>query len=288
MTVMLIAVAGLFLAGIARQSLLMAVKARESQENLQRRWGTFSCRQAILLRAEQVLRQQGFQNHTGPSVGVGSVSAQLVMGGMQFDVLLADESAKVNLNTIFRWQGKEDVSRLVRKKVHSYGTLPLRLCPYRNGSNTMGYPAFDSWGQVFALNCLENSIPIAETLAESTGELTCWGDGKLNLEYAPDEAVKCIGRLAVGDSTIRRLLDMRQRCLARMTIADRRKRWVTELFDGLSLRQGERQQLEQLMTDRSTCHSLWITIRTNERSWYNLCIADSAREMKSKCRSYCW
>jgi hypothetical protein len=55
MTIVLIAIAALILAGISRQSLLLALKALNAEEDLQRRWGAASCRQAVLMHVKDIL-----------------------------------------------------------------------------------------------------------------------------------------------------------------------------------------------------------------------------------------
>lgn len=321
MTVVLIAIAGLFLAGIARHSLSLALSAQQSQEELQRRWSDLSCQQAILLNADHILEQLALDNQAGNAVSSGNaarVSTRFMLGDTEVDLLLADESAKVSLNTIYRRQGKEGVSRLIRQESNSGGILTLHLRPYRTNSNTGDFPAFDSWGQVFSLARSESGNSIAAGLAGATEDLTCWGGGRLNLERASNAAVEHVCRLAVTDRTMRELLELRKQRLVQLkqdwlasasksSASDsstkisqpdeavdssaterQRKRWLPELLDELSLREGERKQLNELLTDRSDCCSLWITIRSKQRSWHRLCLANSTGDMKIKCWSFCW
>jgi len=306
MTVVLIAVAGLFLAGIARQSLTLALNAHEMQETLQRRWGELSCRQAILPRADAILKQQQGpvkENDAEGTIGAVSVSARVVLSGMTFDLLLADESAKVSLNAICRYQGDEAVGRLISEMPQSSGILPVRLRPYQLRSDATNSPAFDSWGQVFALDRVEGP-KAAQLLEAATTEMTCWGGGKLNLERATDENVERIGRLAVGEKVISQLLEHRKQCLAKRNTSQReaktattkaeamaaaaQKSWLPELLDTIKVRASERRCLNDLFADRSTSYSLWTTIHTTKRSWCQLSILDASVESQPKCCSYCW
>jgi hypothetical protein len=310
MTVVLIAVAGLLLAGIARQSLSLAVEAGESQGDLQRRWGEISCRQAILLRADTILKQQRQLTQKGNAadavIGTANVSARVVLGGMTFDLLLADETAKVSLNAIYRSQDDAAVGRIVSETSQAVGALPLRLRPYRSSANAPNAPAFDSWGQVFALDSVESNMPAAEWLEASTTELTCWGDGKLNLERATDENVKRISRLVVSDDVIGRLLELRRQCLERREAAQREmktatteataraaaatatKPWLPELLVALKLPPSEQRHCDELFVDHSTSYSLWITIRTAARSWQRLSIVDTSVGSQPHFCSFSW
>ena len=310
MTVVLIAVAGLFLAGIARQSLTLALDAHESQEALQRRWGELSCRQAILLHADAILKQQqrpAKENDADGAIGAARASAHLVLGGLTFDLLLADESAKISLNVIYRRQGDESVTGLISESSQSSGVLPVRLRPYRSNSETTNSLAFDSWGQVFSLDRVEGPTPASELLEAATTEMTCWGDGKLNLERATDDNVERISRLAVGDTVVSQLLELRKQCLAKKkawqlaaqtaattkaeaaaAAAAAKQSWLPGLLGALQLRATERRRLDETLADRSTSYSLWTTIRTTGRSWQQFSILDTSTESQPKCCSYCW
>ena len=301
MTIVLIAVAGLLLAGMARQSLSLAVEARDAQEDLQRRWGVLSCQRAILSQARNILKEKceaEQESNAAFSKEMANTSAQVILGGLQFDLLLSDEGAKISLNSIYHRQGNEAVSRLVQE-IASPETPPIRLRPYNVELGKTEIPAFDSWGQVFAAKRTEDNRPLAESLAAATTRVTCWGDGRLNMEYAPDDAVEQVGRLAITDRSVRLLLSARREYFAKRkevakksatiaSSAEPKRRWLSSAIDSLSLRLSERSELERLLTDRSTCHSLWITIRDKERSWHSFCVADVSERTMEKGWSYSW
>jgi glutamine synthetase adenylyltransferase len=243
---------------------------------------------------------------------------------MTFNLLLADEDAKINLNTIYRWQSAEEIIRLVQDKSGFKGSLDIRLRPYRSSGELDNYPAFDSWGQVFVLDQSTKKASVANILETATGDLTCWGSGKLNLEHSSDEALERIGLLAVSPSTVKQLIENRHKYLQNKSEEEQNKtvlakdgsgehnpsakklsaaktapatapvageesrRWLSEIIKSLALRQSEREQLEQLLTDHSSCYSLWITVSSQERDWHSFYIADTANAANAQSWGFVW
>ena len=60
-TLVVIALAGFLLAGIARRSLLRAMETVSAQEDLQQRWALASLRRSLLPYAEEILQAQAMQ-----------------------------------------------------------------------------------------------------------------------------------------------------------------------------------------------------------------------------------
>lgn len=269
MVLVLIVLAGLILAGTARYSLRLALEAAESQEDLQLRWGLFSCQQAYAARSSVIfahLRDQGAEASV-PVAGARDLRPALKLGELHFDLQLADENCKLNLNSFYHEGDRQTVGQLVREMGNH--SLPVVLRPYRMTNSDRFYPAFDSWGQVFALDRagtsdLNDSIP--RRLARATGQLTCWGDGRLNVLWAPKECVEQVCRLSGEDRTASRLLELRSQVSPPK---------LREMLDSLQVRETQRRQLEQMLTDRSRCFSLWIAASNGRRHWHELHIATS-------------
>lgn len=319
MTILLIAIAGLLMAGIARYSLRLAVESVEAQDDLQRRWGALSCRRALLQNADAILQKQGEENRKGEnsSPDVATLAARVTLGDMTFDLLLADETAKVSLNAIYRRQGKDGVTQTIQKMTLSHGNLQPRLRPYRTNDNFSGI-AFDSWGQVFSFNRPSDGFgadaSVVDQLPAATGELTCWGEGRLNLERASDDAVERTFETLIDAAAAQRLLELRrnhfiQKAAVEALIEKQKsqnekltpeqieqlaeqqkklKKWLSELPAGLGLRGEEQSQLAEAVTDRSTCHSLWITVRSRQRSWRQFCVGSRENASEWKERSFWW
>lgn len=289
MTILLIAIATLLLAGIASQSFLLATETLQAQEDLQRRWGTITCQQAILARANLILAGANHDtaNTTQPpnpqtqnpqTPPRGRLATQLPLGNLTFDVLLADEQAKVNLNTLYAWRGREEAERAVKAHARATARIDVRSRPYRTTADGR-FPAFDSWGQVFAQDHWHRHGSIPAAIAEATTELTCWGDGKLHVGLASDEALKEIAQLAVNQRTVQQLLDARRANPAGT---------LTEILEPLRLRSNDRQRLEELLTDQSDCYSLWLTVANEKRQWRLLLVAQSLANQTPHIASFVW
>lgn len=102
MVVVLIAIAAISLAGLARRSILIAGEAIEAQQELQRHWGATSCRQLLLDRAEEFFQQaeKPYLDGELPWPAPSQLAVEVPLGGMVYRLWLSDEDAKLNLNRI--------------------------------------------------------------------------------------------------------------------------------------------------------------------------------------------
>jgi type II secretory pathway pseudopilin PulG len=294
LVIVMIAIAGLLLAAVARQSLLLAIQGVEARESLQRRWGATTCQRVFLERAEDILKQlvdDPSQDADPQKPPPDHATAKIVLGGMVFDLLLADENAKVNLNAIYRLRNVDEVRRIVRESANAGERLEVRLLPLRVKSTQADQPVFESWGQVFAVNRMAQDRPVPEQLMAATTQTTCWGDGRLNVLRASDWRIERLCRMVVAPAAIDRLLEWRRQYFAQQQEKRRQAAASQQSSDAqtnaatrpastqdagqdyaaalgqLQLRQGEQQQIGELLTSRSTCHSLWVTITQGKRSW---------------------
>src|SRR5438132_9549097 len=99
--VLVMTLAALVLAATVTTTLALAAidhtrEARHACDELQRRWGVISCRQAILPNAEHLLAYREAQFHQPtPSLGTS-----VRLGRFSFALVIADEQAKANVNTV--------------------------------------------------------------------------------------------------------------------------------------------------------------------------------------------
>jgi len=305
-TLIVLALAAVVLADVTRRSLRQASVALRTQEELQRRWGIASCRSALLPVVEQIL--QDFQTKQGdadqPLVACTMV---LTLGGEDLQLVFADEQAKANLNAIYLDVGPERADQTVRKLIqHAPDGLVVRLAPDRRAAadspsrppgggvdlkadtsvhvNEIGEPPpFGTWAQVF-----EKPQP-AQLLARRAGHcsaiqnLTCWGDGRLNIRRASTQVMEARCGRVLGKNEIIRLVRSRQ-------MAPDLE--LPELLDTLELTTDQRRLLESQLTDRSSCHSMWVgTIAADEsvanhelvvRVTPRVCLEDSKKASASQ------
>src|SRR5206468_4474970 len=128
-------------------------------------------------------------------------------------------------------------------------------------------PVFESLGQVFGPfnpSQLVEALPGAAPVADS---LTCWGDGTLHFARVSEQALRAMCAKAAGGAQVARMLQIRSK----------HPEWdASEVLDQLKLSDKAREALDDLLTDDSSCHSLWIVCRSTDRSWYHLAVQDAS------------
>jgi len=261
MVLVLLVVAALSLAGVARRSLESAEEAATAQEDLQRRWGVLSALRLYLPSAEALLEAEAKKQ---AAMGQGwpfpaSVSGEFVLNGLHFSLVLADEDAKVNLNAIFH-QGSDGISQVATALDQLAATdgLAVQVRPMSEDSTKSGAKVFRSWGQIFDLTPYVSPAESASRLRDATHEITCWGSGRLNICRASDQAIRAVCQNKINPDVLDKLLSLRR---------DKEMKGLDDLLTRMALRIEDRAVLERLLSDRSTRHSIWIEVRNARRSW---------------------
>lgn len=315
LTLLLLAVAAAALAGVCRASLQKAVQAGRAQDDLQRRWTVVSCRAALLPKADAVLAagadlQAG--GGGGDAVPVdGAVTLEL--GGQPVTLLFGDEQAKANVNLLYAVGGRAGAERAVRQIAQAVGsTSRVELSPMLLESEAgpgaempLGAkdadpdaddaeaepadeqfadlevaPVFEGWGQVFPRAGPGELIRRrGSALPSVAGSLTCWGDGLLNVRRASREVLLAATDRVLRPADVTKLLAAR----AKDTDFD-----VWETLEASNLSEGRLADAQRLLTDESSCYSLWIVTRAGGREWYHLAVADLAAGNVSDVRSFEW
>jgi hypothetical protein len=266
MVLVLLAVAAISLAGVARRSLQSADEAATAQADLQRRWGVLSALRFYVPAAETLLEGEA-KKSSAQAQGwplPASISGDFVLHGLQFTVWLADEDAKVNLNAVFH-QGPDGANQVaaVVGQLAGADAAALQVRPMAEDGTRQDSRVFRSWGEVFDL--AQDTAPgdAACRLRDQTREITCWGSGRLNIRRASDQAVRLVCQDKLSPDVLGKLLSLRRE----PGIKD-----LDDLLSRLALRIEDRALLERRLTDRSTRHSLWILVRDHKRVWATLAI----------------
>ncbi|WP_339911641.1 hypothetical protein [Symmachiella dynata] len=266
MVLVLIALAGISLAGLARRSLQLAQHAAEEQERLQRRWGTISCQQMFLDRAEELLEKQAAtvkpEELTWPLPG--TLSGTVELGGLQFEFYISDEDAKANLNMIYR-RSPEQVRRVVGILAGGAGSgdvmTNVRLPNAKLLSREMS--PLGSWGQVFEPVGVTEPGRIPQSIRKATRRMTCWGSGKLNIRRADATTVRTVCTSTVSQEAVGQLLALR---------AEPGQTGLSALTSRMTINNKDRSALRRLIIDESRCHAAWITCRSHQRTWKTLIV----------------
>lgn len=263
MTLVLIVIAALTQAGLARRSLQLAIDANEAQSELQHRWLAASCRELFLEQADRFFIQAedavADQRPRWPTPA--SASATFEAAGGRAWVQLADEDSKLNLNAVHA-RKPEQVRLLLTEK--SGGRLAPQLRPDMRREAQLRKRPFSSWGQVFDV-ARTFAADQSDLLLEAAAAVTCWGDGKLNIRRATDESIEAAASLVLNREAARKLIDARAMFEGDLLLS--------ELLAKLELRRPDQTKLRGVLSDRSSCYSLWLVLETDRRRWYHLWIA---------------
>ena len=277
MVLVLIAIAAMILAGIARHSLGLALEASDARQSLQDRWATVSLERAVLGRVDKILTGHiAEKNLRGLALADRYPASYSVrLGNLDYELLLDEESRKLNMNGLSSTGGRERVLRTLGLLGQSGAAIWLRP----QLGQAPGAPRLESWGQVFRLEEFSGPDPPPAWLMGNTHCLTCWGDGRLHFRKADDRVLQAGAELAVGPVTAGRLVNLRRQ-------SPNLK--LEELLDQLALKQGEKLRLRDRLTDRSACYSLWLTRKGTERTYAALLVAEKSSDGSFRTQRFTW
>jgi hypothetical protein len=110
--------------------------------------------------------------------------------------------------------------------------------------------------------------------------LTVWGDGRLNLLQA-DPAV--LEQVLVPPLSRTQLVDLNKKVATTANLK------ASAALAGLQLTQDQLREVTPLVTDHSSCHSLWVIAESSTCKRYRLCVAwGSPGGGESGVRTYVW
>jgi len=279
MSLVLIVIAAVLMAGIARYSLSIALEASDARQSLQDRWASASLSRAVLSRADKLLAQH-VSGNTLRDVELASrypATYTVRLGNLDYELFLDEENRKLNLNGLSSAGGREQVLKTFHLLRQSSSTLWLRS--QLGQSQSANTQRLESWGQVFRLEELPDTETPAAWLMANTRQLTCWGDGRIHYRKASDLVLQAGAQAAVGPVTAVRLVNLRRQSPSLK---------LNQLLDELALRQSEKLRLRDRLTDESTCYSLWLTRKGSERTFYSLMVTEKTGDGSFRVQRFTW
>ncbi len=283
LVVVLVMVCGVMLSGFAGRSGGEALVARDRVEDLQRRWASISLREALLPSVEALLREaegradEGAEGDVANSPSrsvlggtrlaggaVGELRVVVSLGGLAHELVLTDEQARVRVDRLLSDRGRlaaeAEVARLLGGR-----RLGMRVSLSPVVMAAGGEPEVSGYGQVFAAVLPERLVGSGVGDGVAGGGVTCWGDGRLNVQRADEAAIQLVCEGLLGEAGVQALLAGRDRDAFAS---------LEELLRGVGgmhpLLRGE---LEGVLTDRSGCHGVWVVSRGRQRDWVTLSVA---------------
>jgi hypothetical protein len=268
MALLVIALAGVIMASTARRSCLEAVRANTALEDLRRRWGAIGLQRALVGQCEQMIlaaEAEGDADRQGP---VTRVERRLALTGMTWRLVVGDEQAKVNVNTISTRGGTPALTAALTELLGvEAADLAVALRPalpeQPHGKRVRPY---GSLGQVFAGDWAGAVLRSRPDDPAAIERITCWGDGRINFRRASPEALRAATAGVLDDTQRWKLLELRED-IPGISLSEALKR--------LDLARKQRSRAAAVLADRSRCHSLWIVAETGRRSWRRLVVVES-------------
>jgi len=314
MVLALLVISTTLLVAVSRVAGRGALAARFAQEDLQRRWGVASSRKAILPYIEQILTALEQERHRPAS----NYTLTVKLGSQTFELILADEQAKANVNAILEASDQTRAETRLRQSLSGTGlnnriklrptvgpviemidhpeatTKPTPATAPSNASN-ISHPqtlTVGAWGQVF------DGVAPAQLIRPSPGSrrapldiLTCWGNGAVNVRRTTDSAMTLAAGSSVNGVLIGQLIDARDALFSNraqdiflgQSPADKLKDLMTKAAGASLAAKGNFGLVEG-----SKCHSLWIITRTGRRDGYDLFVSDETKDSRPMVWSYSW
>ena len=254
------------LSQMAGRSLRAQVESLDAAQALQAKWGRISCEQFVLPRAARVF--EAFDRSSGQAQADGnlrasaartslpddraSLSQSVALGGMRFELLLADESAKADLNRVLVAGQISAVEGVLQDLVPVSAYRSVRVSEDSNAR-------LAGWGNVFDMTRFYQLHEDDRALIAATKRVTLWGNGKLNIHRASLEAISAICSLVVPAGRADRIIE---------TIGESPVTEVAIVLERAVKNKQEKDRLLELLGDASSTFSLWINaqMKGNQRS----------------------
>ena len=285
-----------------------SLAAHLAADELQRKWGTQSCRVAILPFAEQILVNA--EARRGTPVPVYRASIRL--GNETFHLILSDEQAKASVNAIYDNTDRSTSEERIRESLSGSGLgnairlHPAQLIdlppPTQPASQPSDRPAVrqyvSGFGQVFERIGADRLIQGGA--ASPIERLTCWGNGAINIMRASELSLRLALSPQLTRIEIGRLIDARNaelhpettHLLAPITLPGQTPSNLSNLDPASRLlaeaqvHVKDRASLD--LAVRSRCHSLWVVVEDGHRTWYELLVHDESDAAHQHIDSFVW
>ncbi len=247
MTLMLLAITVLILTGIARHSLQLAYTASQSRIKLQEKWAVASCQRFALQNSQRLLSVDGQDS----SERQARVAGIVMLSDIELALELADESSKLDLNTVSEFLSRQEIEQTIRQ-LTDHRELKIRLRPLQPGTEALRIDPYECWGQVF----VAGSAPCAASLQQATSKLTCWGR-KINYQTADPEVLRLGVKAAAGSIIANRLVSELER--------DKRQS-LDQLLSKINPTEKQTQAIRKILSSTSRAGSVWVTASSHGKS----------------------
>lgn len=268
-------IAGLTLVSLSQRSIALTTEAAMRSDRLQRKWAIQSVQQSLLPRAGGLFAARDEQLAEADTAlpYPSAMTASVVVGERPVQIILADEGARLNLNTVHSL-GSTMTNQVLRKVCVSQLQAVIRLRPLESKPQTQqekedgAIPrVFGGWAQVFDLSAVQAG---GGDLSALFNNITCWGPGRLNVRRVDRKTAIQFCAEMTSSSSARKILEAWWHD-PRLSLPR-----VIESKGGLS--DEEVAQMKQLLVDRSSSYSMTIACRSSHSTTIRFAVVETDDE----------
>lgn len=278
LTLFIIAMVGIFSVSAARFSLNKGVDATLAQSRAQAQWGVASCQRMALENSSRLLSasvwdedQEQFVRKSLPAVSFG-----IELGGQQVEVLLSDESSKLDLNRASSSVTLPKVKSIARELLSDSSVFTIKLRPMAESrTRSVAEAPLGSWGQVLVH---QKSGQQGKFLVANTRRMTLWGR-QVNIKTAPDDVLYQACKLEVGANIANEIVANREED---PTLDSR------QLVTSTQANENQSSRLNEILTDSSRAQAVWISLSENSKTSYFLSVREYFSGSLSRIYSFKW
>ncbi len=276
-TLLIIAMAGILTVGLARHSMNLAVASMQEELELQDRWGMLSCQRFAFGASGRLMRKEQYDRQTGTIVvrHKDRTTCTVLLGDHEFRIRLDDESAKLDINHLFKNAKRKTTQSIIRKYCPDR-SLAIKLSPLNRALRRKPTEdSFEAWGQVFTPTSAE--VGFGAAIHGASDRLTCWSR-HLNFGNCSDEVLFESARVMVGSNIAKQLVGNRSQ-----GISD-----VKEAVEQTQATGDQQTELKRYLRDHSTAQSVWVQSTSGTQSRHYLSIRESVTGTLSRFYSFSW
>ena len=224
-------------AQVASRTIRLSGQAADSQRELQSRWAIVSIRRSILNEARSLLTATNTEPPS--SKAIANRETVLVLGGIRYQLILQDESAKAPISRMLQAKNQQQVKPILRQLLNGRAILQ---------SNIPAKPT--QWREIVDLPDSDSSIRSFENLFAITQNMTLWSEGRLNVMTAEKETIDALWRFQFNSPAPESITNLHQ--------TEPAIELTTANAQSLDLSVSQSEFAANWLTTTSSSYSLWI------------------------------
>lgn len=244
----MIGVVSLLLSQIAASSMRVASSAIAEEREMRNRWAVTSVRRFCLDSAPRLLELPS--SASGETLAPSILWKDVSVAEQTFRVILADETAKLNLRKIASQYGESTVATVTEELLSDHHGMRSAV-----GLGASGKPSGTRW-ENWVADGGTRSLLDPRKIAAATQRLTLWGDGRLNVFSSDEETLEALWRQLFGRRPPNELLEARSQSP---------RPPLGQLLTSLDLRESQAVTARRWLVDESECYSVWIFCQSDRQ-----------------------